>query len=176
MQCDGFGYCLTNSILICDNNCSFEECPNFELCNNKEPLFILHFNGGVCNECITKFGPCSQNSASSNPILVFEYEDKFDCPICFKLVDLKVKNPRCNHFLCISCMKAIYYSEEENYPNKPIFPHPKEEQDYYMNPDWYINDESVNKWKKDMGSWNKERVEYIINNTRYLKHCPICRK
>lgn len=174
MKCDGLGNCLTNPNIICDLDCSLQQCPNFLICGNEEPYFMLIFNNGVCNECFSKFGPCIQNSNPSNPNLIFDYEN-FDCPICLQYVDVKVKNPRCDHCLCIKCMKGIYFTDIE-YPNEPQFPYPNTENEYYEDPNLFLNDIQVQLWKRSIGSWNEERVHYILENRKYLKHCPVCRK
>jgi len=173
MQCDGCGYCLTVNNIVCMYDCKLKKCSNYTLCGNKSPFFLLDFNRGVCNECISKFGKCVENPTTSDPKLKFSHTE-MECPVCLQNVKLSVKNPRCSHYICLSCIKAIYWIEYE-IPEKPEFPHPDKENEYYENPEWFLNDESVNDWKKKLGSWNEKRLEYIVQNKKYLKHCPLCR-
>ena len=174
MLCDGCGYCLTIHNIICEYKCKPRKCSNFIICNNREPYFILEFNRGVCNECSINFGKCIENPTSSEPKLVFS-EKSAECPVCLQVSELNVKNPRCSHFLCVSCIKAIYWYDMNEFPDKPKFPHAEKESEYYENPDWYLNDEFVVKWKKELGSWNEERINYVLDNKKYLKRCPLCR-
>lgn len=176
MQCDGCGYCLTVHNIICEFNCKLCKCSNFTICNNKEPYYILDFNRGVCNDCSVNFGKCIENPTSSIPKLVFS-EDSFTCPVCLQISTKNVKNPRCSHYLCVTCMKAIYVYNisTDEFPKEPSFPHPEKENEYYENPEWFLHDKFVISWKKQMGSWNEDRMKYILTNKKYLKRCPICR-
>lgn len=172
-QCDGSGLCLTTK-LICEFGCARRECPNTPICNNQEPQFILDFNNGVCTECITHLGRSPENPTPSRPILKFTQE--IECPVCFN-VRKGVQNPRCDHVLCIPCLKAIYWYDEtiDGLIPRPQFPLPEQEEDYYHTPELFINDKLVNEWKTKIGSWNEERIWYVVHNKKYLKHCPICR-
>lgn len=164
MECDGSGLCLT-TFMICNFNCTQEECGNFFVCNNTAPRFILNFNNGLCNDCCTKFGA----------VLFKVYN--IDCPVCLQIKELGSTNPRCIHVLCISCLKSIYWDDPNisEFINEPKFPYPSLENDYYENPGEFINDELINSWKKNFGSWNSNRINYIFKNRKYLKRCPICR-
>lgn len=174
MQCDGYGYCLTVNNIVCMYDCKMKKCKNYFLCGSRAPKFLLEFNKGVCNECYTKFGRCIENPTLSDPKLQTIENKEYECPVCLQIVNFSVKNPRCIHYLCLSCLKAIYWVDFE-IPDKPSFPHPEKEAEYYENPEWYLNDESVSEWKKQLGSWNEKRMVYIVKNKKYLKHCPICR-
>lgn len=174
MQCDGYGYCLSVHNIICEFNCKLRKCPNFIICNNKEPYYILEFNRGVCNDCSVNFGKCIENPTTSYPKLLFS-DQSLSCPVCLQVSKNNVKNPRCSHFLCITCIKAIYVYSINEFPKEPSFPHPDRENEYYENPEWFLNDEFVIKWKKQWGSWNEDRINYILSNKKYLKRCPICR-
>jgi hypothetical protein len=172
-QCDGSGLCLTTK-LVCHSGCTRRECPNTLICQNQEPQFILDFNNGVCNDCATHFGRSVENPTASNPIL--QFKDDVDCPVCFQHL-MGAKNPRCNHELCLKCLKAIYWYDDsfEDLVPRPQFPHPDQEDEYYEAPELFIHDQLVNMWKKQIGSWNEERIWYVMHNKKYLKHCPICR-
>ena len=178
MECNGFGYCLTSGVhVICDYNCELEECPNFWICENKAPQFLFEFNQGVCNDCITRLGRCPENPKRSNPIIeqVEEIDDQ-ECPVCLQTVLVQVKNPRCSHLLCKSCFKAIYWYDDTLIQEFPSFPYSEQkEDDYYIDPNLFVNDPLIIEWKKQTGSWNEKRMQYILENKKYLKHCPICR-
>lgn len=179
MQCDGSGYCLTVK-LICNFNCKPKKCPNYIICNNKVPWFILEFNKGVCNECITRVGTCLENPTLSNPVLEFTQHilEPIECPVCFQSFNEGVKNPRCSHVTCISCLKAIYWYEDNLFSElRPVFPEESgKEEDYLLEPNLYINDQLVNEWKRQLGSWNEFRINFVLNNKKYLKRCPLCRR
>jgi len=178
MQCDGMGYCLTVRNLICTYECTPRECPNFLVCGNTEPQFILEFNRGVCNACTVSFGPNWENDAPSNPILEvdYTYHADADCPVCLLAKTPRIKNPRCSHYLCIACIRLIYGLD--GLPEgQPPFPGPEPtEEEYYARPNWFINDPLVQDWKRRMGSWNEERMRYVLTHSQYLKHCPLCRR
>lgn len=172
-QCDGSGLCLTTK-LVCEFGCTRRECPNFFICGNEEPQFILDFNRGVCTECSTHVGRSLENGSPSNPVL--QTKEDHECPVCFQTAQ-GIKNPRCNHYLCIKCLKAIYWYDDslDGLIPRPEFPHVGQEDEFYEYPDLFVNDQLVNEWKQRIGSWNEERVWYVVHNKRYLKHCPICR-
>lgn len=176
MQCDGSGYCLTVQ-MICNFNCMPKKCPNYVICSNRAPLFILEFNNGVCNECVTRLGKCLENPTPSNPILEI-LNNTEECPVCLQVVDKTVKNPRCIHKLCFQCLKAIYWYEDSLFMDiRPTFPITVGvEEEYLVEPEIYINNELVIEWKKQLGSWNENRLKFVMNNKKYLKHCPICRR
>jgi hypothetical protein len=163
--------------MICQHHCRAEECPNYWICGNSAPLFMLEFNNGVCNDCITRLGKCPENSSPSDPILDhLELETPEDCPVCFQSVMNMVKNPRCCHALCLSCFKAIYWSDDTLIQDLPSFPYSEQkEEEYYLDPNLFLHDPLVIRWKKQIGSWNENRIQYILENKKYLKHCPICR-
>jgi len=172
-QCDGSGLCLTTT-LVCDYYCKLIECPNAPICMNQEPQFILEFNNGVCTECVTRLGRSLENLSPSQPAL--EFKDEIECPVCFQ-VRAGAKNPRCSHYLCLICLKAIYWYDEslDGLIPRPEFPKPEQEEDYYSSPELFINDDLVNEWKRKIGTWNEHRVWYVIHNKKYLKRCPVCR-
>ena len=175
MECDGSGYCLTVQ-MICEFNCKLQNCPNYIICSNTAPQFMLNFNKGVCNDCITKLGKCIENPTTSNPILSIT-DSIDDCPVCLQFKSKSVNNPRCSHKICIDCIKAIYWYEDHLFRDLiPVFPHTELEQTFIYEPELFINDKLVSEWKKQLGSWNEHRIEFVVNNKKYLKHCPICRK
>jgi len=178
MQCNGSGYCLTSGVhILCDHRCMLQECPNYMICHNYAPLFMLEFNGGVCNDCVIHFGRCPENPTPSQPVLE-TIDDLEQCPVCLQSSTIGVQNPRCDHYLCVSCIKTIYWYEDTLLSEfAPVFPHsPDVEEDYYKDPNGYINDELITKWKKALGSWNEKRLQFVLENKKYLKHCPVCRR
>ena len=137
---------------------------------------MLEFNRGTCNQCITKLGKCPENPVSSNPVLQ-QVEGLEQCPVCLQSAPVGLKNPRCNHYLCVSCLKAIYWYEDTLFiDTRPTFPHSEQEEDYLLEPQLFINDERVMEWKKQLGSWNERRLAFVLQNKKYLKHCPVCRQ
>jgi hypothetical protein len=178
MQCNGSGYCLTSGIrILCDFGCSLQECPNYVICQNSVPLFMLEFNGGVCTDCSIRFGRCPENPNTSQPVLDM-IDNLQECPVCLQSSAIGVQNPRCNHYLCVSCIRTIYWYEDNLLAEfRPEFPHPSNiEEDYYNEPNLFVNDDLITKWKKALGSWNERRLKFVLENKKYLKHCPICRR
>lgn len=93
-------------------------CSNISLCGktiNKNTSKLY------CNECLFYFNyklEFSYNNISNNNI------NKNYCPICLsdnKILYIKQKN--CDHFLCVECMKDIYFNIDfiKKMPINPIF-------------------------------------------------------
>jgi hypothetical protein len=177
MQCDGSGYCLTVKALLCTHECRREPCPNVDLCGNEEPRFLLEFNRGVCNTCASAFGCSLENpSPSADPVLpVSAPAADRECPVCLTNDVALWGQPRCCHMLCVSCLRVIY--GWESLEEGPPFPLPSDQEDeYYDNPNVFLNDPTIQSWKLEMGSWRRQRLQFILQNQRFIKHCPVCRQ
>lgn len=164
MECDGHGYCLNVRQLVCTHECRLQECPNFRLCGNREPQFILDFNQGVCNACTAHFGP---------HLLDFYDHCTFECPVCLRTTDHPIGLPRCSHRLCLDCFRVIYLDETSPFPAFPYSP--EQENEYFAEPDLFLNDEKVRAWRMEIGSWKLRRMTFLAQQQPYLKRCPLCR-
>lgn len=173
MECDGNGYCLTVRGLVCTFGCVLQECPNYFLCKSECPQFILDFNQGVCSLCIASFGNCIENPTPSNPILARVTTTTTECPICLTQGGEGALGPRCGHYLCTACIRALYMDDDTPLPPFPI---PAREEEYFCDPALFLNDVQIREWKKVVGSWTLRRMLYRAQHRPYLKHCPLCRK
>lgn len=160
MECNGDGYCLNNKSYVCKYECSPVECPNFFICKQKFPQCILDFNSGVCFTCMNLL----------KKMIPLEFsEEEIECPVCFTNTYENIKNPNCNHFLCIDCFGYIY-GYKNTHKNEPVFPFFEKEEDYYKNPELFTDDAIINSWKRRWIEWNQKKEEKI------MKKCPLCRK
>lgn len=175
MECDGNGHCLTIRNLVCSYDCQLVACPNYFFCGNEVPQFFFEFHQGVCVECFNHFGKNIENCSDSNPILR-SFDDPFQCPVC--LCDFEseqgVMGPRCDHIMCLDCLRNVYTDTEEC--KYPPFPCPDLEQDFYADPDQFLNHQEIREWKKIVGSWKIQRLRFRMLNSPFLKRCPVCRK
>jgi hypothetical protein len=65
----------------------------------------------------------------------------------------------------------------ESLEEGPPFPLPSDQEDeYYDNPNVFLNDPTIQSWKLEMGSWRRQRLQFILQNQRFIKHCPVCRQ
>lgn len=88
--------------LYCPSECRFQcvpiECKYYELCNNKEPLWVINYNEGMCMKCVNRMGPHEITSQIK------------DCCVCYE--KKKIIILQCKHDICDEC----WYIITENYP------------------------------------------------------------
>lgn len=99
--CRGHGTCLnTIGFSPCPFSCRPVKCPNFLLCGQVEPLYLLEENEGICSFC---------NSFFNQSLEFYSIEEMDECPICMdEEKTILMKMPRCNHHICCSCFRTIY--------------------------------------------------------------------
>lgn len=139
---------------------------------------MLEFNRGVCNSCVVHFGRTIENPTPSNPVLArVQGDDVPDCPVCLTRDPETggARGPRCDHYLCLECIRAIY-TDPEATDLFPPFPVPEWEEDYYADPNQFIHDDAIRAWRLQVGSWNVRRMQFVRTHRPYLKHCPLCRR
>ena len=97
-----------------------------------------------------------------------------ECPIC---LDTKrcVTQPRCDHLICIECLKRYYYGNDIDLTN---FPYPEIEEEYDNDPDnikWDNEYPLIKKWNDELNKLlDEDEIEY--ESTEYLRKCPLCRR
>jgi hypothetical protein len=173
--CNGHGHCLcqcdpgahvtgcNNSAFTCSHRCTPKKCPNFLVCENIVPEWLLLCKGGHCLQCDTAFGR----------VLTFSTEDA-ECPVCLETKPT-VKLLNCEHMMCFSCFKRCWDGPPE--PPQPAFPYPEleDEFDEYPTSHPLIFDPRVIQWHRDMDAWEKRR-NTAYERERSLRQCPLCRK
>jgi hypothetical protein len=109
------GFCLeqTDFGYIRDPNCTCnpEICPNNFVCGGSAPKHIMTCHGGRCLNCDTTLG-CNLTLSAK--------EDNCEC--CDGEERL-ITVPICEHKICISCFRYIYFTDEnedldEEYRNR----------------------------------------------------------
>lgn len=179
-NCKGDGMCLTQEDLnsytkdsdyICNYNCVPIKCPNYVICENSDPRWVLRCHNGLCTNCDISFGKWQGGKG------ILNMKDNEDCCICFEIKKC-ISNPKCDHFICIDCFKRCYYGSNEDSNKEPPFPYPDKENDYFENSDDPIwsNDETIMKWNQEWIIWDDARTERSQNEHKILAKCPLCRK
>jgi hypothetical protein len=173
--CDGYGDCLCqcedgnyradnkHSFVTCTHRCTPKKCPNFLVCENIVPEWLLLCKGGHCLKCDMAFGK----------VLTFSTEDE-ECPVCLETKPT-VKLLNCDHTMCFSCFKRCWDGPPE--PPQPPFPYPEFEDEFeedVMNHPLNF-DPRVIKWYRDMDAWEQRRSA-AYEMERSNRQCPLCRK
>jgi hypothetical protein len=171
--CPGNGTCLEQNsldsyskseLISCSYNCKILPCPNFTVCGNSYPEWLLRCHRGLCQNCNMLF-----------KYLVFT-ENEEECPICFEK-KLHVKQLNCNHKICVDCFKRCYIPPYWNDP-QPDFPYSSDVEDeydsYHEDPRWKRYP-LIKKYEEDTKKWYEERGRRE-DSEKYLKHCSQCRK
>lgn len=104
-----------------------------------------------------------------------EIKDNVECIVC---VEKKrgASQPNCNHFLCLECFKKYYYGYEKN---KPIFPYPEIEYEYYEDSDnskWKDYPLIIEYWKNFDNYEDNKIFDYDYVSKEHLYKCPLCGK
>lgn len=139
------------------------KCPNFLVCGNIVPEWLLRCKGGHCVQCDMSFGK----------VLEFSAEDE-ECPVCLETKPL-VKLLKCEHKMCVTCFKRCWDGPEK--PDYPPFPYPDREDEYEMagKYDPILFDPLVLEY-----NWTCNRIddewETKYAQEKSLRQCPLCRK
>jgi len=148
------------------------KCKNYKICENFLPEWWYdckeHY---LCINCHMSFDTWGEQKGKGE----LEFKDSIECPICYN-IDECVSYPRCKHFICLKCFKRNWYSYED-IENKPKFPYPDLEEEYFEEGNIYdkiCNDPLILKYHEDYNKWDDEREEKTIKE-EYLRLCPICR-
>lgn len=152
------------------HNCVLIECPNYIVCENKNPQWVMGCHTGLCFDCELGFGEWINGKG----ILETKYE--VDCCVCLDESCLGISLPFCSHYICVSCMKKIYFPK--NYEiREPKFPYPELEIEYEddpENPKWKI-DPVILQYINTCNAIaiENERRAYDLDEK---KKCPLCRR
>lgn len=178
--CTGNGDCLEqncdpsiNSVYVkyrdmtCEHNCEPVKCPNFAVCGEALPRWVLGCHGGRCWRCNDRFG---KN-------LTFP-DEPVECPVCME-VKLSVIQPNCTHMMCLDCFKRMQIDGPPR-TGQPAFPYPDREDEYFdyfdisggQHPLYY--DPLVLKFNADCERWEEEWCEKWRAEEN-LRKCPLCR-
>ena len=138
------------------------KCPNYIICNNDitEKDIIPH--DGLCFDCHLLFGKWRNKTG----ILGVKKEEE-ECPLCgYKLQT--IYRPSCNHFLCLTCFKKLYFGIE---PKKPKFPFAEKEVIYWVNIDnenieEWMNNGKIQEYLMELQQWNKRSNMYLQTNSK----------
>ena len=158
------------------------KCKNYELCGEMFPVewiqlkvkwgTLQHY---LCVDCRILFGNWSnkQEAPTEKGVLKFSDNNNRECPICLE-VKKSIFQPRCKHILCIDCFKRCYYGDQSD-EDKPSFPYPDLEDEYYMNvlnPKWNNEYPLIKEYHDEWDKWEENREE----NEEHLRKCCLCRK
>lgn len=180
MSCDGNGNCLrqlneneyyADPDVKCEYNCKSFECSNYILCKTTNPKWLLDCHGGLCLHCDMMFGKWCDGKGILNII------NNVECPICYELTTC-LSQPKCDHYICISCFKRCYYGDKNN-DNEPMFPYPDIENEYYADPEnikWKNNYPLIDIYNNICDELDEEYELKRSLEEIYLAKCPICRK
>ena len=97
--CLGMGMCLTwtNGEYIssypCKHRCSIVKCPNFLVCGNRRPQWLLGTYKNKCYHCFVQLIDAKVVTIPKNT-----------CSGCQKSNTLFIEYTRCKHLLCVSCV------------------------------------------------------------------------
>lgn len=105
-ECHGKGNCFNNipgtyifyKNKRCTKNCVLEKCPNFILCKNYIPKFMLEEYYDICYPCSIQYKPCGNGKGILKTFINHECEkcgDKTECIEC----------SFCDHIFCMQCFK-----------------------------------------------------------------------
>jgi hypothetical protein len=172
-MCRGDGSCLEqtdlhngykkNEDMSCSHNCQPMKCPNYLICGELMPQWVLCCHKGTSMSCAVSFGH-------------LQFFENVECPICLD-TKMCVKQKNCDHKICVDCFKRCHLPSYWSDP-QPAFPYDSELEDEYdshwENPRWR-NDPLIQKYNDDFDRWELER-EIREANESYLKVCPLCRK
>ena len=110
IKCDGTGQCFTNvpgtNIFYrykgCKHDCKVEKCPNFTLCKNYVPKFMLDEYYDLCYECSIAYKPCGKGKG------VLKVFKEKECEKCKRNTEC-IEQAFCDHILCMDCFKIAHY-------------------------------------------------------------------
>jgi hypothetical protein len=154
-------------IFDCPYGCELKRCPNYIVCGESLPEYVLDSSDGLCINCDVFWGAWRGGKKSLG-----EFPDT-ECPVCLEITTC-VSQPKCNHHICPDCFKKCWFPSE---PPQPKFPYPQDQEDEYdNNPDaekWQ-DDPLIKKYHTDFRNWEIS-CEIRYDSNKNLRLCPICR-
>lgn len=148
------------------------KCKNYILCQNILPEWWFSCKKNyLCTSCDTLFGTLGSQKGKG----VLDSMKNMECPICLEFSEICLSFPRCDHFVCVKCLKRCFYGEKRIC--EPIFPYKDIEQEYFADPDnvkWKIYYPLIEKYIKYYNDWDNYYNEKYSNEEN-LRKCPICR-
>lgn len=161
---------------ISNKICNIKKCPNYVLCSNMEPDYILKYNNGTCNQCNKLFGKW-KNGIKLTTTPNIKCENCYKTTYCIKT--------DCEHNLCLKCLKHFYFDIARINSPEPLFPFPEIKTEYYYCLDNEIVSDitmlpEVIEYKKKYNDWTYEKMD---NQLRYEEEiaknssknlCPVC--
>lgn len=157
-----------------NNIYEFIKCKNYDVCNTMLPKIWYEYNNiEICYKCNCLFGNWRGGKNILNQLNIIK------CPICLEYKK-GISQPRCEHYLCIDCIKRCYYgidNGEKYIP--PIFPYSekikKEYENERNNKKWNTEYPLINKYLMELHNYN-EVIFIKYKNEKYLRRCHLCRK
>jgi hypothetical protein len=110
-HCNGSGYCLTQvdennyaSRYECPHKCAPVRCPNFELCQDVLPQWVMSTHRGTCMNCAVIF---------AGPVQRIECEQHEECCICAEDVNVFFQFQQCTHKVCATCFRRFHFHDHD---------------------------------------------------------------
>jgi hypothetical protein len=151
------------------------KCKNYIICECVLPKWWFDCKGSyLCTNCHMMFGTWKSGNDQHYGKGILEVNSNLECPICLEVKEC-ISQPRCNHWLCISCFKRCYYGDDNG---EPIFPYPDIEDEYYddsENIKWVNHYPLIKIYNEELDKFEHEQAEKY-NNEENLRICVICRK
>ena len=181
IECSKNNIVINNNIEITNNHndeyknnlFNFIKCKNYNICNNILPKIWYQFNNiEICDKCNYLFGKWRGGKGILN-----ELNDFIKCPICLEYKKC-VSQPKCEHYLCIDCIKRCYYGIYENRENYiPSFPYSEKiKKEYEIDPNnikWNTDYPLIKHYLDEVNMWYEVFLKY--KNEKYLRRCYLCR-
>ena len=73
-------------------------CPNFKMCGEIAPFWLLDCHGGFCNLGCNLLGQVVSKDNVEND----------ECPVCSEVPPHFIKFPACDHYFCKDCTRKIW--------------------------------------------------------------------
>lgn len=165
--CSGIGECLIQlddlsygdfRSIPCSYSCLPISCPNYLVCRNREPRWVLDCHSGLCANCDIVFGTWDGGPGR----LKFSYDN---CAVCRTTTDC-VQLLYCHHKLCVGCFRKTHRFYDEKDDVKLMIEQHQEEDEIYL--EHLRNDFIV-----DYVDQNIVAEEDEPQSLKY--NCPICK-
>ncbi len=139
----------------CSENCQPIKCPNFRLCSNASPQWVLFCHGGRCGNCNICFG-CN-----------LTFTDKAEeCVVCMEDKTTFIKW-QCQHDLCVDCFRENHGWGKRNHEL------------FIRDPKIYTLEEyniiRAEEAKLEKSEEDNIEAESSDKRPEYIGKCPICR-
>ena len=172
--CNGDGTCLDQGNdmkyhvglyrgdIQCVHNCVPIQCPNYIICRNKEPQWLLQCSSDICQDC---------DMMGYNTLNVTD--DNEDCPIC--LDNKKSIILKCNHTVCIDCFRIAHFPDDIE-PEYPPCPFGEDIYERFLNGDsTLVDNQELIDYQSEVNRLDDERDNRNDEISQSLENCPICR-